>query len=125
MDLVGQGARRAEGRVEVEAHLGQEREVRPEPGDDDDLVDVGDLRAVHRPQGEAPVGLAHDRLGAEPGDVRDRPAAGRRAGVLPEPAPLLELVVVPAAEGVADARAAQQPRDPGGPVAPGERPPGR
>ena len=48
------------------------------------------------------------------------PLRGGGLGVLAELAALLELVVVAAAERVAHGRAAQQPRDAGGGVGPGE-----
>ena len=109
VDLVGEEPCGAQGRVEVKTHLGEEGEVGPEPGHDDDLVDVDHPLTVDRGDGEASVGLGGDGLGAELGDVGDQPAVGGCPGVLAELAALLELVVVAATEGVADAGAAQQP----------------
>ena len=113
VDLPGQGAGRPERGVEVEADLGEEREVRAEARHDDDLVDVAHLLAVGRRDGEATVFLGADGLGAEPGHARHEATLGRRPGVLTESAALLELVVVAATERVTDAGAAQEPRDPG------------
>lgn len=107
VDLVGKHPRGPEGGVEVEADLGEEAEVGPEPGDDDDLVDARDALPAERRDAQATVRLGGHRRGAELGEVVDDAAGRGGLGVLAELAALLELVVVTASERVAYGRAAQ------------------
>ena len=57
VDQRGQRARGLQHRVQVEAHLGQQRQVRPEPGHRDDLVDRVEPSPVHRHQHQPAVRL--------------------------------------------------------------------
>ena len=102
--------------VEVEADLGQPREVGPEPGQDDDLVDAVEDLAVLGRQPERIVVRRGDLRGAEAAADVDRAGLDRRSGPQSEGAPGGQLVGRATAEGGLDGGvgpATQQPRDPG------------
>jgi len=120
VDLGRQGYRCGELSVEVEVNLGEPRVVGAEPGDDDDLVDAGDLLPVDRHEGQRSVGGALDPGRAEAGHGGHRPVRHDLPRATAQSTALLELVVVAAAEGGLGVVAADHPADAGAGVFLGE-----
>ena len=94
--------------VEVEADLGQHREVRAEPREHDDAVEALDPRAVLADEGDGAV-VPLDGRGAEAGDDLDGAGVDGGPGPAPERPAGGQLVGVASPEGVADTAAAQDP----------------
>ena len=87
VDLRRQPHRRLQHRIQLQPQLRQERQIRPEPGQHDDLIRRRQTPAVLGHQHQAVVGLL-DPIHPKPGDQLGNAVLDHLPGPLPERAPL-------------------------------------
>ncbi|QVQ50804.1 hypothetical protein J4H86_18275 [Spiractinospora alimapuensis] len=111
VDQGGQAGRGPQNRVQVEADLGQEVEIGPEPREAENLVDGVEGASGVVDEDEPGLDLVDPRR-TEPGDDRDASGAHEVPDSRTEGSTGRELVRGPTAEGVPDLVSPQHPRDP-------------